>query len=117
MQMVMAHKRPSGADKSKWVIGHYYASEWQDGARSPLPIATNLEELYAKLLRSLLPHPAQNGEALEAQLSRCDSISTLEKKCERLKSKIAKESQMNRRVALNDELKIGLAELAALRGI
>ena len=116
-QLVMAHKRPSAADKSKWVIGTYYTTEWQDGARSPLPVATNLAELYAKLLRGLLPHPAQNSETLEAHLSRCDAISALEKKHEQLKSKIAKEPQMNRRVALNDELKIGLAELAALRGI
>lgn len=114
MQMVMAHKRPSAADKSKWVIGPYHASEGQDGARSPLPVATNLAELYAKLLRGLLPHPAQNGETLEAHLSRCDAISALEKKHEQLKSKIAKEPQMNRRVALNDELKIVLNELSVL---
>ena len=116
-QMVMAHKRPSAADKSKWVIGAYHANEWQDGARSPLPVATNLEELYAKLLRGLLPHTARNGETLEAHLLRCEAISALEKKCEQLKSKIAKEPQMNRRVALNNELKIGFAELAALEGI
>ena len=115
-QMVMAHKRPSAADKSKWVIGAYHASEWQEGARRPLPVATNLAELYTKLLRSLLPHSAQLGETLDAHLARCEAISTLEKKGEQLKSKIAKEPQMNRRVALNDELKIELAKLAMLRG-
>lgn len=114
MQMVMAHKRPSGADKSKWVIGPYNASEWQDGPRSPLPVATNLAELYAKLLRGLLPHTARNGETLEAHLSRCDAISALEKKHEQLKSKIAKELQMNRRVGLNDELKVLQAEYQSL---
>lgn len=113
-QMILAHKRPSVADKLKWVIGAYHASEWQDGARRPLPVATNLEELYAKLLRGLLPHTTRNGETLEAHLSRCDSISTLEKKHEQLKSKIAKEPQMNRRVALNDELKILQAEYQSL---
>ena len=121
-QMVMAHKRPSAADKSKWVIGAYHASEWQDGEkqngeRRSIPIATNLAELYTKLLRSLLPYSAQLGETLDAHLARCEAISALEKICEQLKSKINKETQMNRRVALNDELKIGLAELAALRGI
>ena len=121
-QMVMAHKRPSAADKSKWVIGAYHASEWQDGekqngGRRPLPIATNLTELYAKLLRSLLPYTAQDSETLETHLARCETILTLEKKREQLKSKIDKEQQMNRRVALNDTLKTVQNELAALGGL
>lgn len=113
-QMVMAYKRPSAADKSKWVIGSYHASEWQNDTRAGLPVATHLAELYGKLLRGLLPHPAKSGENLAAHLARCETISTLEKKCEHLKSKIAKEPQMNRRVALNDELKIVLNELSEL---
>ena len=120
-QMVIAHKRPSAADKSKWVIGAYHAGEWpnpekEDSVRRPLPVATNLAELYAKLLRGLLPHTAQDNETLEAHLARCETISTLEKKREQLKSKIDKEQQMNRRVALNDALKTVQNELAALGG-
>jgi len=116
-QMVMAHKRPSAADKSKWVIGAYHAGQWQSGARGPLPVATHLAELHSKILRGLLPHAARPAETVEAHLARCEAISKLEKKCEQLKSKISKEPQMNRRVALNDELKMGLAELATLREI
>ena len=113
-QMVMAHKRPSAADKSKWVIGVYHASAWQDNKRHAVPVATHLDELYAKLLRGLLPHPSQPKETLDAHLARCETILTLEKKCGQLESKIAKELQMNRRVALNDELKIVQNELSEL---
>lgn len=115
-QMVMAHKRPSAADKSKWVIGAYHASEWQDNARRPLPVATNLAELYAKFLRGLLPYPPQPAETLDAHLARCEAISALEKQCVKLKSKIMKEPQMNRRIALNDELKILQANYLSLTG-
>jgi len=115
-QMVMAHKRPSAADKSKWVIGAYHASEWQDSARNPLPVATHLEELYTKLLRCLLPYPPQAEETLDAHLMRCEAISALEKQCVKLKSKIMREPQMNRRIALNDELKILQANYLSLTG-
>ena len=113
-QMVMAHKRPSAADKSKWVIGAYHASEWQDNARHPLPVATHLEELYTKLLRRHLPYPPQAEETLEAHLARCEAISTLKKQCAKLMSKIDKEPQMNRRIDLNDELKIVQNDLSEL---
>lgn len=113
-QMVMAHKRPSAADKAKWVIGNYYKSLWQDGARSDLPISTHLAELYDKLLRGLLPYAAGAGESLTDQISRVETILALEKKREQIKFKIEKEQQINRRVALNDELKIVLEELSEL---
>jgi len=112
----MAHKRPSGADKGKWVIGTYHVGKWYSGARESLPVATHLLELYSKVLRGLLPRTALKGESLEDHLARCETISALEKTRERLESKIVKEQQMNRRVALNDELKTVQAELLLLEG-
>ena len=116
VQMVMAHKRPSGADKGKWVIGTYHVGKWYSGARESLPVSTHLLELYSKVLRGLLPRTALKGESLEDHLARCETISALEKNRERLESKIVKEQQMNRRVALNDEVKTVKAELILLEG-
>ena len=115
VQMVMAHKRPSGADKGKWVIGTYHFGEWNSVTRESLPVSTHLAELYSKVLRSLLPHAALKGESLEDHLARCETISALEKKREQLESKIAKEQQMNRRVRLNDQLKVAEAALRELK--
>ena len=52
-----AYKRPSEADSAKWVVGDYFATDWQpaDSERSPLPVSLDLAGLYEQLLRRLMP--------------------------------------------------------------
>lgn len=63
-RLAAAYKRPSEADKAKWVVGEHFIGPWQSGdaPRQPLPIALNLGALYEQLLRHLIPHPARAGE-------------------------------------------------------
>lgn len=105
-----AYKRPSLAEAGKWVIGDYHFGDWQaaDMAGPPLPVALDLASLYEHLLRGLLSRPARPGENLPAQLERLARLRSLQNEYSKLETRLRKEKQFNRKVALNAELrKIG----------
>jgi len=110
-RMVAAYKRPSAAEAGKWVIDGYcvgyHATEWQPAAaaRQPLPIALDLHSLYEQLLRSLLPQAARPGESLPEQLERLTRLRSRRNEYDKLETRLHKEKQFNRKVALNAELR------------
>lgn len=106
-RMAAAYKRPSEAETGKWVIDRYFADNWQptDAERQPLPIALDLLGLYEQLLRTLLPHPARPGESLPAQLDRLGRLRSREGEYRKLETRLHKEKQFNRKVALNAQLR------------
>ena len=116
VKVIAAYKRPSDAGRGQWVCSDYFETNWQDAhaPRAPLPIALNLEGLYSQLIRSLMPYPAKEDEAVQAQADRIADIKTQKKTCEQLKSKVSKEKQFNRRVAFNQELKLAELKLKEL---
>ena len=118
VKVIAAYKRPSDAGRSHWVCSDYFETDRQDShaPRSPLPIALSLEGLYSHLIRSLMPYPAKEGESLQVQADRISEIKSQEKTCERLKSKVSKEKQFNRRVAFNQELRAAEMRLSELTG-
>ncbi|MDT0495787.1 DUF4391 domain-containing protein [Algiphilus sp. W345] len=107
VRMAAAYKRPSEADRSKWVIGEHYLGDWypENGDRQALPIALDLQGLYEQLLRGLLPHPARPGESIAAHLERVEAIRRHERERARLDAKLQREKQFNRKVALNAQLR------------
>ncbi len=111
-----AFKRPSEGDSNKWVTEIYFESDWQrvDAERDILPIALDLEVLYEKILRSLMPN-SKVGEDLREQVQRLTEMRALQNEAEKLESKIRKEKQFNRKVELNAELRKLKNELAELR--
>lgn len=115
-RMVVAFKRPSEADASKWVIDGYFAGSWlpADSQRQPLPVALDLQGLYEQLLRSLLPSPARPGESLPEQLQRLNRLRSLQKEHAKLDARLHKEKQFNRKVALNAQLREIQNEIADL---
>ena len=56
IQLTAAWKRPSEADRTRWVVGDYFATDWlpEDAPRAPLPVVMNLGALYERLLSSLV---------------------------------------------------------------
>ena len=109
-RMAAAYKRPSAAETGKWVIDGYFASAWQPAAaeRRALPIALDLHNLYDQLLRSLLPQAARPGESLPEQVERLTRLRILQNEYSKLEARLHREKQVNRKVALNAELrKIG----------
>lgn len=114
--MAAAHKRPSEADGSKWVIGEHYLGDWypENADRQDLPIALDLQGLYEQLLRGLLPQPARPGESIAAHLQRVEAIRRLARERARLDAQLRREKQFNRKVALNAELRTLKAEIDRL---
>ena len=115
---MVAYKRPSDADTSKWVVDDYFAAEWQpaDAERDPLPVSLDLAKLYELLLRRLMPFTARDGESLKAHVERLTAARSKETQCRKLEARLEREKQFNRKVELNAELRTIKNELEALIG-
>lgn len=115
-KVVAAYKRPSLADNSKWVLSDYFETTWisNDITRAFLPIALDLEMLYAHLLSPLMPFPAHPGESLQAYVERMESIRSQEREIEKCHSRLRKEKQFAHKVTINAELRILKQKLEGL---
>ncbi len=113
---VAAFKRPSEADAAKWVVSEYFATDWapEDAPRRPLPVALNLGALYDSLLTAMMPMPATNREDIQARVARMETIRTKSREVERIRARLAREKQFNKRVAINSELRKAKQELERL---
>ena len=114
---VAAFKRPNEGGKSKWVVSDYFWADWQEeGAeRASLPVALDLPGLYDKILTALMPVSPQQEEDIQARVDRVEAIRAKEKEVARIKARLAKEKQFNRRVEINKNLRTAQQELAAMQ--
>lgn len=112
-----AFKRPSEADSVQWVVGARFTSAFSELAATqpPLPAVLDLGHLYAALFAPLLPLPGRKGEPLARHIGRCEKFLILSRKVDQLTSRLHREKQFNRKVALNQELKPLKTELLALK--
>ena len=117
-----AFKRPSDVDSTKWVVSGYFATDWvpDDAARLPLPIALNLGGLYDALITALMPKAVieaeHAGEDIQARVARMEAIRVKTREVDRIKARLAREKQFNKRVAINAELRAARQELERLSG-
>jgi len=113
---IAAFKRPSEADSQKWVVSEYFATDWEpeDNPRKALPTALNLGGLYDRLLTALMPPEAGAAEPLEARVRRVEALRGKEREIERIKQRLGREQQFNKRVAINAELRAAINELNEL---
>jgi hypothetical protein len=115
-----AYKRPSEADKTKWVVESYFESDWMDAnvPKKQLPVALDMGILYELIIQSLIPDKF-NVNVLESSIKehvdRIETIKAKEREYEKLKSKRDKEKQFNRKAEWNTQLKIIQKELDELR--
>jgi hypothetical protein len=118
---VAAFKRPSEADAAKWVISEYFATDWvpEDAPREPLPVALDMSGLYAGLLAAIFPaglvSGAERGEDIQALVARAEAVRAKKREVGRIKSRLTREKQFNKRVAINAELRKANQELAELQ--
>ena len=112
-----SYKRPSEADKNKWVVSGYFLSEWmkEDGPTSELPVVLNMGALYHALLTSLSPLACREGEKLNRLVARVDHWRVKAREAEKLTRRIKKEKQFNRRVELNRALNALKKEIEGAR--
>ena len=112
VKVVASYKRLSQADKTKAVIGQYYASEWlEDHNRVELPLYLKLADLYEHFIAQILPIASskdlENDDesvSIELQLQKAQQLESLQKQLAQLQSKLRHERQFNRRVELNKQL-------------
>ena len=131
-----AYKRAKEDDSTRWVVGDYFESDWlpEDTRRTPLPLAINMEMLYEQLLSPLvdalaarlvlgiaespqtpyLPAMPEESATLAARIARTEAIKARTRDIERIKARLAREKQFNKRVAINAELRAANNEIEHL---
>lgn len=116
-KVVAAFKRPSEADSAKWVVSEYFETAWTEerAPRQALPIALNLGALYEQILTALMPARAVSDEDIQARVERMEAIRAKTREVERIKVRLDREKQFNKRVAINAELRVARQDLAALQ--
>ncbi|MGO6935883.1 DUF4391 domain-containing protein [Rhizobium ruizarguesonis] len=118
-KVIAAFKRPSEADSAKWVVSDYLESEWvgEEQPRQPLPVVLNLGALYEKLLTVLMPAGMATEEDIHGRIVRMEAVRVKLREIERIKGRLDREKQFNKRVAINAELREAAKQLAVLRGV
>jgi hypothetical protein len=136
IKVAAAYKRPSEADSARWVVGDYFTSDWldQNTERVPMPVALNMGALYEQLLKPLIELDAakffsgfsespsapytggQQGQdvSIESRIARAEAVKAKSREIERIKTRLAREKQFNKRVAINAELRTAKKELERL---
>lgn len=124
IKVIANYKRQSQADSQKFVLGKYYATDWQDlTQREDLPIVFGIADLYEYFIEQLLLSTNQassgvllskNVDSLSPQSQRTDSIedkiahaekmALLTKQVNELQKRMYKEKQFNRQVEMNLQL-------------
>lgn len=138
VKLAAAYKRPSEADSARWVVGDYFQGDWlpEDAACAPLPVALNMGALYERLLEPLVvgqaarlipgiseapqtpfaPAEAERPMSLEERIAQAEAIKAQTREVERIKARLGREKQFNKRVAINAELRAARQELERLTG-
>jgi len=136
IKLAAAYKRPSEADSSRWVVGDHFESGWspENAPRVPMPVALDMGALYERLLGPLVTAQTERlipgmGEApqapfsfapeiapvsLEARIAQAEVIKAKAREIERIKARLSREKQFNKRVAINAELRSAKQELEQL---
>lgn len=100
--MTAAYKRSGGKTKG----ADYFRTGWlrSDQGRIPLPVALDMDGLYAQLLGRLLPHPMRPGEDVSDALDRMRRIRVLTREISALEKKMRIEPQLNRKIELRRQI-------------
>ncbi|MFX6099787.1 DUF4391 domain-containing protein [Acinetobacter baumannii] len=123
VKVVATYKRLNQADKTKAVLGQYYASDWlEDADRVELPLYLKLADLYEHFIAQILPIALSKDQenddecvSIELKLQRAQQLESLQKQLDKLKSKLKNERQFNRKVELNKKVSELESQLAQVR--
>lgn len=117
VQVAAAYKRPSEAERGKWVLSDPLRGDWvaQDAPRATLPVAVNLGRLYDRMLSALIPVEAAPGEDMETRLARLAAIRAKEREITQLQARLKRESQFNIKVTLHGQLAEAQAQFDHLK--
>lgn len=116
IKMTAAYKRPGDASGNKWFAESYFDQPWvaENAKRVELPVALNMGGLYEQMLGACLPLPARKSENLKSHVERLMQIQRKEIEADKLKARLRKERQFNRKVEINAELRALQAQINKL---
>ncbi|RFB97966.1 methyl-accepting chemotaxis protein [Rhizobium leguminosarum bv. trifolii] len=141
IKLMATYKRQSlnsrgEADSARWVVGDYFEGDWlpEDAPRAPLPVALDMGALYERLLEPLVAGQTAKlatgmAEAPQApfitaepeeivslgdRIARAEAIQRQAREVERIKTRLSREKQFNKRIAINAELRAAKQELERL---
>ena len=117
VQYAAGFKRPSESDKSKWVTGEYFFSDWikTNSTEQDLPLALDLQSLYGQLIAALVNLKSRPGETIGQLVERAEILRIKQGQAEKLQNRIHRQKQYNRKVELNRELKQLNKEIEGLK--
>lgn len=129
IKVIANYKRQSQADSQKFVLGKYYATDWQDlTQREDLPIVFGIADLYEYFIEQLLIHTNkttnktssnvflspnvganlstthQKIASIEEKIAHTEKMALLTKQINELQKRMYKEKQFNRQVEMNLQL-------------
>jgi hypothetical protein len=106
-RLIAAYKRLSEVDSARWVTGAYFYSTWVASAsdKKAMPIALNMGGLYSQMIRTLMMVSPRSGESLKSQAERLELLRMKNLELKKLKFKLEKEKQFNRKVVINSQIK------------
>ena len=125
IKVIANYKRQSQADSQKFVLGKYYATDWQDlTQREDLPIVFGIADLYEYFIEQLLlstnkasPNVVlipnikanlstthQKIASIEDKIAHTEKMALLTKQINELQKRMYKEKQFNRQVEMNLQL-------------
>ena len=125
IKVIATYKRQSQADSQKFVLGKYYATDWQDlTQREDLPIVFGIADLYEYFIEQLLlstnkasPNVVlipnikanlstthQKIASIEDKIAHTEKMALLTKQIYELQKRMYKEKQFNRQVEMNLQL-------------
>ena len=125
VKVVATYKRLNQSDKTKAVIGQYYASDWlEDHDRIELPLYLKLADLYEYFIAQLLPISSieesetdSESVSIELKLQMAQQLEILQKQIDKLKSKLKNEKQFNRKVETNQKIALLNNQLKQMKGL
>lgn len=116
---VAAYKRISESDSHKWVTGAYYfKTEWMDEnshTRVDLPVVLDMATLYRGLLENILPVSIRPGEDIRDFVRRGEHFQALSREADKLRRRLKRERQFNRKVEINRKLRKTVGEMEQIR--
>lgn len=107
IKVIAAHKRPSETDTSRWVISDYFSTGWLPiyGERNDMPVVLDLAVLYEALLQRMIPLDPRAHEDFTALVERLERVKAKQREIEKVRAKLTKEKQFNRKVDINATLR------------
>lgn len=106
-KVVAAYKRRHKFDDEKMSRSDYFETDWIPACapRSPMPRAEDMGDLYFALLRRIAGLSARSQETLPQFVERAVLARRLRRKIQSVESKMRKETQFNRKVEINRDLR------------